>query len=181
MDSLELTVHLAPALATPGTRVGVVYRRWGGAPVERLAVEAVPGTPMVVPEPEPDVRTELPLELGGPWSFALGYLVVIDPELSADRDTTDPLKAIRFAAPDRRVIWTSGPFPAEAFARMASDPSLSPAEVAAFADQLAAFSSGLMLTRTTLKRRSLVGFERLDTPVIELGLVESGAWPPTWF
>ncbi len=181
MESLELTVNLAPALATPGMRVGVVYRRWDGAPIERLAVAAEPGTSMVVPEPEVEVRTELPVELGGPWSFALGYLVVIDPTLSAERDTTDPLKAIRFAAPDRRVLWTSGPFPAEAFARMASDPSLSPAEVAALADQLAAFLPGLMLARTTLRRRSLVGFERLDTATLELGLVDSGAWPPTWF
>lgn len=176
---LSIRLHVAPELVAAGVVAAVVYRRWGGASLEQeVAATAVTASELTlsVPAPEPFVHSNLPPVLGGPWPFAIGYLLVRE---AAGADGAEP--QVLACAPSMRVLWTSAPFPAEAFAHMTADPRVSPEELAAATAGLQRLPVGLFLAHAGRPTRSLAGFEGAGDAVVALAPEGSLAWPPTVF
>lgn len=175
-----IDVQLSDGAMRDGISVAVIFRRWGGAPEQEVvgAVAASAGgpIPIEVGEPGVGVRSGLPPALGGPWAFAIGYVVAYE----GTEDVGDGRRIVA-VAPEHRVLWIDGPFPAEAFGRTARDPSIGEAEWERLVAGLAALPVGLSLARTTLMRRSLVGFVAASGEVVSLDPARSLEWPTAIF
>lgn len=182
-ETLDVRVRVAPALVGSGARAAVVFRRWGGAAVSELVGATVldrPELTLTVKPPGEGPRTTLPAELGGPFPFAIGYLVALGrPEVEG---AEAPVLA---RSPDLRVVWLSGRFPLDGLRAAAASSPYSPAELEDLFGRLEALQPGLSLARVTLTSRSMMGFGPANDEVVTLEPIGGGgvgvAWPPAAF
>lgn len=180
-ESLDVSVRVAPAFVGSGARAAVVFRRWGGAPVSEvvgsvgLDREALT---LTVRPPGEGAQTTLPAELGGPFKFAIGYLVVLGvPEVVG---AEAPVLA---RSPDLRVVWLSGSFPLDGLRVAAASSPYSGAELEDLFARLGSLQPGLSLARVSLSSRSMMGFGPAlgDVTVTLEPAAGVGVWPPTAF
>lgn len=187
MATLDLRLLVDPSVVHPAAKAAVVYRRWGGAPatweVGARLIEGPGELVLSVGPPDSLAYTTLPPALGGPFHFAIGYILarIMPADLpGVTLHEGEDAPHVLAVAPHHRVLWMSGPFPAEAFERMAEDPRLTAEEKAAVAKDLGALPVGLSLVKTARPSRSLVGYAVVDEAV-KLDANDRMDWPPLVF
>jgi hypothetical protein len=163
---LEGIAEACPALCFHrfGRRDSLVFAR----PLELGASNDL----MLVPLPPPATYLELPLELGGPFRFALGYVVVL-----AGRQGP-----VRAWCPRVRLVHLPEPFPVgrlRAATAAQSPPDVSPEALEGLFQDLSALPAGFSLAEVVQPSRSLLGFRPVAGEAV--ARPEPRRWPPEHF
>ncbi len=171
--SLALQVHVDVSLldAPEGRNVGVVFNVFGRGvtPVEMCRTPLAADVMLHVEPPPPSVWMRLDHDMGGPFAYALGYVVVSD------------ATGVLAVHPAERVLYLEGPFPVERFARWAATQTVADDARATALASLAQLPAGLSLVRAGPPSKSLVGFAPVDVPRVTLSRTPSLPWPPRAF
>lgn len=195
---LTLDVTLSDDVAAGGGDVIVVFRSSKGRSDVVVRVPPVDGkaTVPLTRMPAEETWNVLPVELGGPFHFALGWIGVEAPEvemLEEDQEDGDAgdnadgvpkRRRVKLAAYDahRRVLAMRGSFPVEGvrafIARRGLPQGTDPAAVEAMLVALGKLEGPMLLTHVETPTQSLMGF----VPAPDMtATVTLGTWPAPHF
>ena len=179
-DTLTVHLDIASELVREGDDAliaAIVFRKWGGQPSQIEAASApITSTSLALSVTVPDsiTHTSLPEELGGPFEFAIGYILV-----HGKGDGED----VKVVSPSYRVLWLARPFPTESFGKaLAKLPDMSAGEQKHTLSELAGLPTGLSLAFAVGATRSLIGFSTTaPEETVRLEPSRTMAWPPEVF